>query len=79
MINTRFGIEAGGANCILDYDDDIVQAIREIDEDATMVLLPSGESFPVSAFEGRTAGDDAEVEEDEYDALPIAYVSLGKG
>jgi hypothetical protein len=77
MINTQFGLDAADATCVLDYDQDIAEAIREIDEDATEVHFPNGVVLPLSAFEGRTAAQDAEVDtEAEYDDLPVSYAAF---
>jgi hypothetical protein len=84
MTNTQFAING----TVLDYDDDIgAEAMRMWADDPEYtdgdgpddvgIYFPGGQTMAVSRFIGRSAGEDAEVEEPEYGALPINFATLG--
>jgi hypothetical protein len=81
MINTRFAFALPrNGERILDFGDNIADAVRELaaENDARYgsICFPNGVTVSVDEYEGRTAGEDAEVAETEYDALPVLYATL---
>ena len=87
MINTQFALECSHPDgyVVLDYSDDIAQVALDIANDGDgsnlvvddlEIMFPCGECVPLSAYVGRTAGQDAEVEEDDYDELPVGIATI---
>lgn len=82
MTKTQFAITLPRNQArILAFDEDIAEAIRDLAEEHgkeyEFVSFPNGILVAVGDYEGRTAGEDAEVEtEEEYDTMPILYADL---